>query len=168
MVRARRMSRPGRSAIRQPRGVTSTGMSTSSAAVRPMMSAPGPRPGSSARYGRSGTSVAMTRAASIGVSPGIDPIPVAVPGTHGNACFSATGPSLSAGPPRGLAVVLARRGKLPPVTSIHVPALSATRLMHGLEQGKRDDQEHAHGDPDGEEQAGDDRYYLEPPHRPSP
>ena len=94
---ARRTSRPGRSAIRQPRGpASSTGMSTSSAAARPVMSAPGPRPGNSARNGRSGSSPATIRAASIGFSPGMEPIPVAVPGAHGNACFSATVSSLAA------------------------------------------------------------------------
>ena len=76
-------SRPGRSASRQPRGLTSTGMSTSRAAVRPVRSAPGPRAGSSGRCGRSGSSPAMTRIASAGSVPGIEPIPVALPAGHG-------------------------------------------------------------------------------------
>jgi hypothetical protein len=37
----------------------------------------------------------MIRAASIGFAPGIDPIPVAAPGDHGNACCSATMSSLA-------------------------------------------------------------------------
>ena len=80
---ARARSRPGRSARRQPRGVTSTAMSTSSAAVRPVRSAPGPRSGSSGRCGKSGSSPAMTRIASAGLVPGIEPIPVALPAGHG-------------------------------------------------------------------------------------
>src|SRR5579863_24594 len=95
MVRARARSRPGRSARRQPRGVTSAGMSTSRAAVRPVRSAPGPRSGSSGRYGKSGSSPVMTRIASPGSVPGIEPIPVALPGGHGKRWLS-TLPSLSA------------------------------------------------------------------------
>ena len=49
MLRAARMYRPGRSAIRHPPVVVSTGMSISRAAVRPIRSAPGPRAGSSGR-----------------------------------------------------------------------------------------------------------------------
>ncbi len=88
---ARARSRPGRSASRQPRGVTSAGMSTSRAAVRPVRSAPGPRSGSSGRYGNPGSSPATTRIASAGSVPGIDPIPVALPGAQGKP-----GPSWSA------------------------------------------------------------------------
>ena len=80
---ARARSRPGRSATRQPRGVTSTAMSTSSAAVRPVRSAPGPRSGSSGRCGKSGSSPTTTRIASAGLVPGIEPIPVALPAGHG-------------------------------------------------------------------------------------
>ena len=83
MVLARDRSRPGCSASRQPRGVTSTGISTSSAAVRPVRSAPGPRSGSSGRCGKSGSSPAMTRIASAGLVPGIEPIPVALPAGQG-------------------------------------------------------------------------------------
>ena len=50
---------PGRSTSRQPEGCRSTCRSTSSAAVRPTMSAPGPRPGSSGRCGRSGRAKAV-------------------------------------------------------------------------------------------------------------
>jgi len=39
----------------------------------------------------------MIRAASIGFAPGIDPMPVAAPGDHGNACCSATMSSLAGG-----------------------------------------------------------------------
>ena len=81
------MSRPGRSASCQPRVVVCTGMSTSSAAVRPIMSAPGPRSGSSGRCGRSGSSPKTTRQASTGSVPGIDPIPVALAAGHGNCWF---------------------------------------------------------------------------------
>jgi len=52
-------------------------------AVRPVRSAPGPRAGSSGRCGKSGSSPAMTRMASAGSVPGIDPIPVALPAGHG-------------------------------------------------------------------------------------
>ena len=45
----REASRPGRSTRRQPMGWRSTGSSTSNPAVRPTMSAPGPRAGSSGR-----------------------------------------------------------------------------------------------------------------------
>src|SRR5487761_406485 len=55
----------------------------------------------------------MIRAASIGFSPGIDPTPVADPGTHGNARFSATVSSLAARPARGLSELLTQKTELP-------------------------------------------------------
>ena len=95
---ARARSRPGRSASRQPRVVTSAGMSTSRAAVRPVRSAPGPRSGSSARCGKPASSPAMTRMASAGSVPGIDPIPVALPGDHGKGWLSTVSSLEPAGP----------------------------------------------------------------------
>ena len=84
MVCARRMSRPGRSVNRHRPAVISTGSSISSAAVRPVRSAPGPRSGSSARCGKSGSSPRMIRVASAGSVPGMEPTPVALAGGHGN------------------------------------------------------------------------------------
>ena len=80
---ARERSRPGRSTSRQPTGCRSTGMSTSSAAARPIMSAPGPRAGSSGRYGTcgSGSSPSVVRSVSTPSSPGHEPTPLARPGT---------------------------------------------------------------------------------------
>ena len=47
---------PGRGTSRQPAGVRSTARSTSRAALRPIRSAPAPRPGSSGRCAKSGSS----------------------------------------------------------------------------------------------------------------
>src|ERR1700733_919103 len=71
---------------------------------------------------------------------------------------------LIAGPARGPPVAVIGR-LLPPVTAVLVPPAIAADPEHGLEQGKRDDQLHAHGDPDDKEDAGDDRYDLEASHR---
>ncbi|GAA3435658.1 hypothetical protein GCM10018954_052650 [Kutzneria kofuensis] len=57
-------------------------------AVRPIMSAPTPRAGSSARCGRSGSSPTTTRLASPGSVPGSDPMPVATAVAQGE--FSTT------------------------------------------------------------------------------
>src|SRR5204862_557122 len=59
--------------------------STSSPVARPIMSAPGPRAGSSGRYGRSGSSPNVMRTASPMSVPGNDPIPVAAPAGHGSS-----------------------------------------------------------------------------------
>jgi hypothetical protein len=59
----------------------------------------------------------MIRAASIGFAPGIDPIPVAAPGDHGNACCSATMLSLA-----GAAIEVA--------DAPHVPA--AAGILDGI------------------------------------
>ena len=70
---------------------------------------------------------------------------------------------LTAGPARGPPVVAIAGRLLPPVpAAVRVPAAVAAVPDHGLEQGKRDDQQHAHGDSDGEKDADDDRYDLEP------
>src|SRR5215469_13444316 len=71
-------------------------MSTSRAAVRPVRSAPGPRAGSSARCGRSGSSPKTRRNASAGSVPGSEPTPVALAGGQGkgSSVISGTLPSL--------------------------------------------------------------------------
>lgn len=76
--RARFESRPGRSLIRQPLGSTWAYMSTSSPRERPIMSAPGPRAGSSARYGNSSKDPVTVLAASRASPPGREPTPVAL------------------------------------------------------------------------------------------
>jgi len=63
----------------------------------------------------------MIRAASKGSPPGIDPIPVAVPGAHGNACCSATMSSLA--------------GRGPQIAD--APRTSAVPGLLGLEPGDR-------------------------------
>lgn len=77
--RARLVSRPGRSPIRQPLGSTRANSSTSIPAVRPIMSAPGPRAGSSARNGKSSKDPVAVLAASRASPPGREPTPVAGP-----------------------------------------------------------------------------------------
>ncbi len=67
-------------------------MSTRNAAPRPIMSAPGPRAGSSGRCGRSGSSPRTVLVASAGSVPGIDPTPVATPAN----CCSVTAATLAA------------------------------------------------------------------------
>lgn len=78
----------GRGATRHPRGPRSTGMS-SSAAVRPIASAPMPRAGSCGTCGN-GVSERMMSAASAksaGVAPGTGPRPNAVGGVFCTACI---------------------------------------------------------------------------------
>lgn len=77
--RARLVSRPGRSPSRHPLGSTRAYSSTSIPAVRPIMSAPGPRAGSSARNGKSSKDPVTVLAASRASPPGIEPTPVAAP-----------------------------------------------------------------------------------------
>ena len=89
-------------AKRQPRVVVSTARPVSSAAVRPVRSAPGPRPGSSGRCGKPGSSPSTTATASAGSVPGIEPTPVALPGGQGKGGISwLTQPSLATAPPGG-------------------------------------------------------------------
>ncbi len=79
-LRARRWSTPGASVSRQPAGCRSAPSSLTMARARPVMVAPAPRPGSSGRWGRSGSSPSTVRTASAyaaSSSPGIDPTPVA-------------------------------------------------------------------------------------------
>src|SRR5262245_12892804 len=70
-------------------------MSTSRAAVRPIMSAPGPRPGSSGRWGNAARVSSTIFTASAMSVPGSDPTPVADAGGQTqspmNATLSATG-----------------------------------------------------------------------------
>ena len=94
-----RRSWPGREAARHRLAYSSTGSSTSSAADRPITSAPGPRAGSSGRWGRSGSSPRTTRRASAISVPGSDPIPVAAPAGQGQSVTTATYPQASVGYP---------------------------------------------------------------------
>ncbi len=64
---------------------SSTGSSDSRPAPRPISSAPGPRAGSSGRYGRSVSSPSTVATASTMSVPGSDPTPVAEPAGH-NGC----------------------------------------------------------------------------------
>ena len=101
---ARRWSRPGRAVTRQPVGTTSTARSTSSAAVRPIMSAPTPRAGSSGRCGSSGSSPTTVAAASPTSVPGSEPTPVAAPeGQRTGSGSGASGRSSARRPPGGRA-----------------------------------------------------------------
>ncbi|GFE21914.1 hypothetical protein Sliba_23670 [Streptomyces nigrescens] len=54
------------------------------------MSAPGPRAGSSGRYGKVSSDPVTVLAASRASPPGIDPIPVAAPAVHFCVLFSLT------------------------------------------------------------------------------
>src|SRR5262245_5619558 len=60
------------------------------AAGRPIMSEPGPRAGSSGRWGKSGSSPNTSLVASTGSVPGREPTPVADPGAQGIELESAT------------------------------------------------------------------------------
>ncbi len=68
--------------MRQPLGSTRAKTSTRSPAVRPIMSAPGPRAGSSGRWGSVSNEPVTVFAASRASVPGIEPTPVAVPAPH--------------------------------------------------------------------------------------
>jgi hypothetical protein len=63
-------------------------------AVRPIMSAPGPRAGSSGRKGKSSKVPVTVLAASRASPPGMDPTPVAAPNL--NWLFSLTGEAYAA------------------------------------------------------------------------
>ena len=80
--RARRWSMPGRGTSRHPAGVRSTARSTSSAALRPIRSAPGTPAGQLGQVRRTPAAHrATSRTASAGSVPGRDPTPEA--GPHG-------------------------------------------------------------------------------------
>ncbi len=110
--RARLVSRPGRSPRRQPLGSTRAYSSTSIPAVRPIMSAPGPRAGSSGRWGKSSKLPVTVFAASRASVPGREPMPVAGPkrwlaftgeayAVGGQGVFAPAAPSLSRPVPGG-------------------------------------------------------------------
>ena len=65
--------------------------------VRPIMSAPGPRAGSSGRWGKVSTDPVTVFAASRASPPGIDPMPVAAPAAHLYVLFSLTREGYAAG-----------------------------------------------------------------------
>ena len=114
--------------------VVSTGRSTSSAAVRPVMSAPDPRPGSSGRCGRSGSSPRIMATASAGSVPGMDPIPVAAAGAMRTAVNSSpTQQSLAGGTDNRGAVI--RSTRLTEWQVSAVPPRDSGRVDAGLAAG---------------------------------
>src|SRR5918995_4840835 len=139
-------------------------MSTSNPAVRPIMSAPTPRAGSSGRCGSSGSSPTTTAAASAGAAPGSEPTPVAAPaaqrsGRGAGVSGRSSAPGITSGPPAVVPGVLPARpaaasaasmsgsvltGQVyqPPVASFR-PVPRVEQAVHGehREAGRQEEQQ---------------------------